>query len=306
MARRGCTLNHPAQEIIGFVRLGEAKLPKRRCARSFYEQVRGLKTVRCTQKPSALDPLSAAHNQNDVDHTVLKGIVRVEFGRRSELTRTLAVVALLPALCVAADTFETEIQPILRAKCSACHNSSSHTSGFSIASQETVLAGGARHGVAVSAGKPQESVLIQILKGDIKPQMPLGKSLSAEEIGKISAWISGLKPELTKSDQKPYWAFTKPVKLSVPEVKGTIRNEIDAFVLKKLSEKGLSMAAEADRRTLIRRVYADLIGLPPSPADTKAFLKDPSPIGWTWRAMPTPTGTKAIRSGPMPGGTGTT
>ena len=61
---------------------------------------------------------------------------------------------LLPALCAAADTFETEIQPILRAKCSACHNSSTRTSGFSIASQETVLAGGARHGAAVSAGKP--------------------------------------------------------------------------------------------------------------------------------------------------------
>ena len=84
---------------------------------------------------------------------------------------------------MAADTFETEIQAILRAKCCTCHNSSSHTSGFSIASQEAVLARGAGHGVAVSAGKPQESVLIRILKGYIKPQMPLGKSLSAEEIG---------------------------------------------------------------------------------------------------------------------------
>ena len=144
------------------------------------------------------------------------------------MTRTLAVVVLLPALCVAADTFETEIQAILRAKCCTCHNSSSHTSGFSIASQEAVLARGAGHGVAVSAGKPQASVLIRILKGYIKPQMPLGKSLSAEEIGKISAWISELTPELTKSDQKPYWAFTKPVKLAVSEVKGTVRNEIDA------------------------------------------------------------------------------
>ena len=196
------------------------------------------------------------------------------------MTKTLAVIVLLPALCGAADTFETEIQPILRAKCSACHNSSSHTSGFSIASQETILAGGARHGAAVSAGNPEESVLIRMLKGDIKPQMPLGKALSADEIAKISAWISELKPELTKSDQKPYWAFTKPVKLPAPEVNGMVRNEIDAFVLKKLAEKGLSMAAEADRRTLIRRVYADLIGLPPTPADTKAFLNDPSPTAY--------------------------
>lgn len=117
---------------------------------------------------------------------------------------------------------------------------------------------------------------MRVLKGDIKPQMPLGKALSDAEIAKISAWISELKPEVAKSDNKSYWAFTKPAKLPTPEVNGSVRNEIDAFVLKKLADNGLSMAGEADRRTLIRRLYADLIGLPPSPADTKAFLNDPS------------------------------
>ena len=194
--------------------------------------------------------------------------------------RRLVFIVLIAALSLVAGTFETDVQPILRAKCVPCHDSTTRTSGFSITSQETVIAGGARHGAAVIAGKPAESPLIRILHGDIKPQMPLGKALSGDEMAKISGWILELKPEQMTSKNKPYWAFTKPVKLPAPAVAGTARNEIDAFVLKKLTEKGLSMAPEADRRTLVRRLYFDLAGLPPTPAETKAFLEDQSPTAY--------------------------
>lgn len=188
----------------------------------------------------------------------------------------LFFLALLPGLCFATGDFVKDVQPVLRAKCGACHDSSSRTSGFSIASEEAVMAGGARHGAAVVPGKPAESVLIRILQGDIKPQMPLGKPLSADEISSISAWIAQLKPEQVVSKDKRYWAFQKPVKLPAPQVSGTVRNEIDAFMLKKLEGKGLSMSVEADRRTLIRRLYFDLLGLPPTPAETKAFVNEQS------------------------------
>src|SRR5207253_9836004 len=78
--------------------------------------------------------------------------------------------------------------------------------------------------------------------------------------------------------EKP-WAFRAPVRPAVPAVKerARARNPIDAFLLAKLDAAGLTFAPEADRRTLIRRLSFDLTGLPPTPAETDAFVNDPSP-----------------------------
>ncbi len=188
----------------------------------------------------------------------------------------IAWLAATGTLSSTAGIFEEKVQPILSANCLPCHDASSHTSGFSIASEQSVIAGGARHGAAVIAGKPAESPLIKILNGEIKPQMPMGKVLSAENIAAISSWILALQPEQTVAKQQHYWAFVKPVKHEVPKIAGG-RSEIDAFVMKKLAEKQLAISPEADRRTLIRRLYFDLIGLPPTWDETTAFVKDPSP-----------------------------
>ncbi len=188
----------------------------------------------------------------------------------------IAWVAITGALSATAGIFEDKVQPILWANCRSCHDATSHTSGFSIVSEQSVIAGGARHGAAVVAGKPAESVLMKVLSGEIKPQMPMGKTLSAGDLAAISNWILELKPEQTAAQQKPYWAFLKATKHPVPQVDGA-RSDIDAFVIKKLAEKDLALSPEADRRTLIRRLYFDLIGLPPTWQETTAFVKDSSP-----------------------------
>src|SRR5205085_9104923 len=110
-----------------------------------------------------------------------------------------------------------------------------------------------------------------------------GPRLTVEQIATLQKWIEqGAKwpDDGSGANVADWWSF-KPVRRpAVPEVRNPkleIRNEIDRFILAKLSDKGLSPSPEADRRTLLRRVYFDLIGLPPAPAESDAFLKDASP-----------------------------
>src|SRR5690606_5305189 len=106
-------------------------------------------------------------------------------------------------------------------------------------------------------------------------------TLSSAQIETLKRWIAeGAKYE-------PHWAFIAPVEPKIPEIedgKGRaeagsfrIENPIDAFIAERLQREGLTMAPEADRYTLIRRVYLDLIGIPPTPEEADAFVNDTSP-----------------------------
>ena len=171
-----------------------------------------------------------------------------------------------------------QVQAILNSNCLSCHSNETRTGGFSVVNLESVLEGGAKHGPAVLAGQPAESPLVQVLRGEIQPQMPFGTSLADSDISVIERWISELKPE-TDSDSAPHWAFLKPTRHDLPAVQNGqwVRNEIDNFILGTLEKKGLTPAKEADRRVLIRRLYFDLIGLPPLPEDVQAFVESSSP-----------------------------
>lgn len=134
-----------------------------------------------------------------------------------------------------------------------------------------------KNGTPVVPGKPEESLLIRrIFSNDPAFRMPpvfAHKTLSDDEKNTLKRWIEqGAK-------WKQHWAFIAPVKPVLPKVKNTAwpRHEIDRFILAKLEANGLEPAAEADRHTLIRRVTLDLTGLPPTPAEVGAFLKDKSP-----------------------------
>jgi len=108
--------------------------------------------------------------------------------------------------------------------------------------------------------------------------MPFGKILPEADIAVIEKWIAQLKPELAGA-KGAHWAYVKPVKPLPPSVRNAkwVHNDIDSFILKKLEDKNLTPAAEATRRVLIRRLYFDLIGLPPNPDEVKTFVDDPSP-----------------------------
>ncbi len=144
-------------------------------------------------------------------------------------------------------------------------------SGFSVTTVDTVRAGGKKHGRAVLGGHPEASPLIQMIRGSLTPRMPLGAELPAAEIATLEMWIRELPAEKASAKSTWRWPYEKPVKPAVP---AGGPHPVDAFVLAKLQAKQLTLAPPADRRTLARRVYLDLIGLPPSPEELHAFLSD--------------------------------
>ncbi len=178
--------------------------------------------------------------------------------------------------------FESKVLPLLTSRCSQCHGGTQKKSGLGVLSVAELLAGGATRGAAIVPGHPEESVLIKMVSGRVKPRMPFGKEpLSADEIALITAWIKELKapPNAAADDAKSWWAVQKIVKPERPEVKNRrhVRNAIDQFVVSRLEHAGIQPAPEASKAALLRRIYFDLVGMPPSPAETRSFLADGSP-----------------------------
>ena len=204
------------------------------------------------------------------------------------------------------DFFQQKIRPIFSAHCQGCHNDTLKFSGLSLDSAESFRKGGL-HGPAIVAGDASASRLYRKVAGIEKPSMPMqGDPLAAAEIAIIKSWIEmgAPWPEDPKDqnaeqarldrlaamkkleDQKvitdkdrQWWAYRKPVRPPVPTPRNTaaVWNEVDAFVVALQEAKGLNSAPVASRATLIRRLYFDLIGLPPRPEEVEAFLHDPSP-----------------------------
>jgi mono/diheme cytochrome c family protein len=185
-------------------------------------------------------------------------------------------------------TFEEHVRPLLKAHCFDCHGEGTKPKGGLDVRLTRFMVQGGDSGPAFVAGKAKESVLIDRLA---KGEMPPGKKkLTAKEIDVIRRWIDQgaktLRPEPEKIAQgfhvtpedEAFWSF-QPVRAHEPPVVKNaqqVRTPIDAFLLAKLEEKGLKFSPEADRRTLIRRAYFDLIGLPPSPKEVDDFVHDRS------------------------------
>ncbi len=182
--------------------------------------------------------------------------------------------------------FENKIRPVLVQHCYECHSAKSAKikGGLLLDTKEGLLKGGDK-GPSVIPGKPAQSLLIKSLKHD-GLKMPPKAPLSAEIISDFEKWVAMGAPDprtggtgykrLTLEESKTFWAFQPVKEPTAPKVANKTwgKNKIDQFILAKLEEKKLSPVADADRATLIRRVYFDLIGLPPTPEEVEAFLKD--------------------------------
>ncbi len=209
-----------------------------------------------------------------------------------KLTLLLALsVALVFAAQQPADLFTQKIAPIFEQNCTMCHGATIQRSALDLRTEQAILKGGKR-GVSVVPGKPEESLLYKLITHKEEPAMPMGGKLSDAELALVAEWIKGLAPSMPVAETIPtrthgysitakdrqWWSFVKPVRPAVPTVKNRkwVRNEIDAFVLSKLESNGLQPSTPADPRTLIRRVYFDLIGLPPTPEEVDAFVKQPT------------------------------
>ena len=212
------------------------------------------------------------------------------------LTFTLAASAADSALS-SADTqfFETKIRPILDEQCYKCH---SHTAdkikgGLMLDSRDAILHGGSS-GPIIVPGKPDDSLLIQALRytdPDLKmPPEEHGGKLTDQQITDFTEWVRRGAPDprvpLALANGKSYggvgkdhWAFQPVQKPAVPAVKNTawVQSPIDNFVLARLETENLAPNPLADKRTLIRRVTFDLIGLPPTEPEIQRFLADDSP-----------------------------
>ncbi len=179
----------------------------------------------------------------------------------------------------AAVSFNRDIRPILSENCFACHgpDQGKRKAGLRLDTEDGAFQALKSGHAAIVPGKRAESPLWQrMTTDDPVDQMPppdSQKSLTAQEIDLLGRWIDqGAKYER-------HWAFVKPVERDPPAVNDTQwpRNDIDRFILAKLEANKLAPNPEADRRTLIRRAYFDLIGLPPTPEAVDAFVNDPDP-----------------------------
>ncbi len=173
--------------------------------------------------------------------------------------------------------FNRDIRPILSENCFYCHGpDSAHRKAGLRLDQENGLFGSRDNGPAVVKGKPAESQLIKRINStDPDEQMPppdSRKSLTAQQKDLLKQWVDG------GGGWEPHWSLVPPVAAALPDVgrNGWARNPIDRFVLAKLESAHLAPAAEADRRTLARRVSFDLTGLPPAAKDLENFLNDPA------------------------------
>ena len=158
---------------------------------------------------------------------------------------------------------------IIDAKCLACHGKA-QMSGLDLRARETVLTGGKR-GAAIVPGKAAESLLIKAVERQGELKMPPGDgSLSPYEIATLREWVDAGAPwDQTSRDDSTWWSFRRPVR---PE-----GDSVDDFVRAKLAGQGLEPTPPADARTLVRRTYFDLHGLPPSPEQVDEFVNDDSP-----------------------------
>ena len=189
--------------------------------------------------------------------------------------------------------FESKIRPVLSARCYTCHSEAAKKSkgGLTLDRRESMLKGGDT-GPALVPGKPATSLLLKAVKYEGLEMPPTGK-LPADEVAALAKWIdigapwpeAAVKPKdntdvgVLTAERLKHWAFQPVKKIDPPAATEADRNchPIDRFVLVALTVKGLKPAPRTNRRTLIRRASLDLIGLPPTPEEVEAFLKDDSP-----------------------------
>lgn len=188
--------------------------------------------------------------------------------------------------------FEQHVRPILAQHCLKCHGATKQEGKLRLDSLSSMLKGG-ESGAALVPGKPAESLLLEAVRYE-SFEMPPNGQLSQTAIKHLEQWIAGgavwpqsmqqLRPDaavITDAD-RDWWAFRPLSKPAVPRLQQDewSANEIDRFILQRLKAHELQPAPRADRRTLVRRLYFDLIGVPPTPEELQQFQEDKSSDAW--------------------------
>jgi hypothetical protein len=183
--------------------------------------------------------------------------------------------------------FMQSVAPVLRARCVQCHNEQKARGRLDLTTRDGLIKGG-KTGPAIVPGSSGKSLLAQVIGGDA-PRMPKqGAYLTASEVKNIQRWIDqgapwseGVHLAAAKKEVRvgpDWWSLRRLVRPEIPQVQNRawVRNPIDAFILAALERKGMFPTRQADRRTLIRRLTYDVLGLPPTPDEINAFVQDKS------------------------------
>jgi hypothetical protein len=209
------------------------------------------------------------------------------------LVRTPLVRSAEPTSPDSVDFFEKSVRPVLASHCLDCHGPMKQKGGLRLDSRMHMMTGG-DSGPAIMPGRPEESVLITAVNYGDTPQMPPKGKLKGEQIAALTEWVkrgavwpetdprtrpavAGREMQVTDKD-RAFWSFQPVAKPPLPAVRDTARPKttIDYFILAKQEAAGLHAVEPADKRTLIRRVTFDLVGLPPTVEEVEAFLADES------------------------------
>jgi len=222
----------------------------------------------------------------DADISALEAWIKAGAPDLPVATTTSASGLLPPAVSAQEQYFETKVRPLLVSKCYMCHTADA-AGGLRLDSRAGVMAGG-HDGAVIDSAHPENSLLLTAVHyGKPGLQMPPKGPLDDSQVAVLEQWIkdgvtwptnSGISVEAVVTDKdRAWWSYTKPLRPEVPKVEGKwAYNDIDRFVLAKLESGHMTPVADADKRTMIRRVTYDLTGLPPTPAEINAYLADKS------------------------------
>ena len=213
---------------------------------------------------------------------------------------TLAAVLGLAATAGAQNepiNFTDHIRPIMERACWNCHGEAAQLSDLDLSSRDGALEGGTK-GPAIVPGRAEDSLLFRMVAGLDQPSMPMtGDPLSDAELAAVRTWIdegahwdtgevtaaadalAALENDELPPGARDYWAFRHPRQAPVPASK-TFDHPVDRFLEASRKDAGLTAAPRADRLTLLRRAYLDLIGLPPTREQVEAFLADTERGAW--------------------------
>jgi len=189
---------------------------------------------------------------------------------------SLSVAALFPKTSYSQVDFSRDIQPIFAEHCTKCHGSEKPKAGLDITTPEGILKELKSGERSVVPGKPDQSELLRRLTthdpDELMPPPDEGMKLSAQQQTLLRQWIN------SGAQWSVHWAYRPLSKTDPPKVKDArwIRNPIDQFVLAQLEASGVTPSPRANRYTLIRRLYYDLLGLPPDPGEVDSFVNDRS------------------------------
>jgi hypothetical protein len=176
-----------------------------------------------------------------------------------------------------APDFAREILPIFRRHCFECHGAKQQEADLRLDRRRAAF----EHPAAIVPGDSASSEIYRrtmLRPGDDEIMPATGKPLAKRETELLRRWIDAGAVWPEEVDLDRHWAYVAPVRPELPRLSdaGWVRNGIDHFILSRLDQEGLAPSPEADRATLIRRVYLDLVGLPPSPAEVDEFCNDSS------------------------------